>query len=170
MQNYFQLFALTPEFDIDTQQLEVSYQAQIAQYHPDKFASEDEKSQLQAVQNTSLINSAFDTLKDPLNRATYLLELNNIQAFDEKDTKMDVGFLMAQIELRESLEAIQAEADELALDDFIENIGVKIKDNISQISALFATGEMTEIKNLVRELKFYTQLNTQAQALMDEFL
>lgn len=170
MQNYFQLFALTPEFDIDAQQLEASYQAQIAQYHPDKFASEDEKSQLQAVQNTSLINSAFDTLKDPLNRATYLLELNNIQAFDEKDTKMDVGFLMAQIELRESLEAIQAEADELALDDFIENIGVKIKDNISQISALFATGEMVEIKNLVRELKFYTQLNTQAQALMDEFL
>ena len=170
MQNYFQLFALTPEFDIDTQQLEASYQEQIAQYHPDKFASEDEKSQLQAVQNTSLINSAFDTLKDPLNRATYLLELNNIQAFDEKDTKMDVGFLMAQIELRESLEAIQAEADELALDDFIENIGAKIKDNISQISALFATSEMTEIKNLVRELKFYTQLNTQAQALMDEFL
>ena len=170
MQNYFQLFALTPEFDIDAQQLEASYQTQIAQYHPDKFASEDEKSQLKAVQNTSLINSAFDTLKDPLNRATYLLELNNIQAFDEKDTKMDVNFLMAQIELRESLEAIQAEADELALDDFIENIGVKIKDNISQISALFATGEMTEIKNLVRELKFYTQLNTQAQALMDEFL
>ncbi len=170
MQNYFQLFALMPEFDIDAQQLEASYQAQIAQYHPDKFANEDEKSQLQAVQNTSLINSAFDTLKDPLNRATYLLELNNIQAFDEKDTKMDVGFLMAQIELRESLEAIQAEADELALDDFIENIGVKIKDNISQISALFATGEMVEIKNLVRELKFYTQLNTQAQALMDEFL
>ena len=170
MQNYFQLFALTPEFDIDAQQLEASYQAQIAQYHPDKFASEDEKSQLQAVQNTSLINSAFDTLKDPLNRATYLLELNNIQAFDEKDTKMDVDFLMAQIELRESLEAIQADADELALDDFIENIGAKIKDNIAQISTLFASGEMLRIKNLVRELKFYTQLNTQAQALMDEFL
>jgi DnaJ-domain-containing protein 1 len=55
----------------------------------------------------AIINTAFDTLKSPLLRATYLLELQGINAFDEKDTQMDVDFLMNQIELRESLEAIK---------------------------------------------------------------
>jgi molecular chaperone HscB len=47
-----------------------------------------------------------------------LLELQGINAFDEKDTQMDVDFLMSQIELRESLEVIKTTKDEMALEDF----------------------------------------------------
>jgi molecular chaperone HscB len=122
------------------------------------------------VQNTSLINSAFDTLKSPLLRATYLLELQGIDAFDEKDTQMNVNFLISQIELRESLEAIKAEENEMALDDFIADVGGKIKINIEQIQVFFKENSLDKIKNLVRELKFYIQLNTQANQLMDELL
>jgi DnaJ-domain-containing protein 1 len=43
-----------------------------------------------------------------------LLELQGINAFDEKDTQMDVDFLMSQIELRELLEAIKTTKDEMA--------------------------------------------------------
>lgn len=170
MQNYFELFSLSPDFAIDLSALEQTYQTQIAQYHPDKFATHGDKEKTIAVQNTSLINSAFDTLKSPLNRATYLLELQGINAFDEKDTQMDVGFLMSQIELRESLEAIKAEKDEIALDGFIEDISEKIKKNITQIQEFFKENNTNKIKNNVRELKFHTQLSAQASRLMDEWL
>ncbi|MDC9714455.1 MAG: Fe-S protein assembly co-chaperone HscB [Gammaproteobacteria bacterium] len=170
MQNYFELFSLEADFAIDLSALEQIYQMQIAQYHPDKFAVGSDKEKTLAVQNTSLINSAFDTLKSPLLRATYLLELQDINAFDEKDTKMDVDFLMRQIELRESLEAIEKAEDEMALDDFIGSINRKEKQNIAQIEQGFKTGEIDIIKNLVRELKFYTQLNTHAKQSMDELL
>ncbi len=170
MQNYFELFSLEALFDIDTNALEKEYQIQISNYHPDKFATKTEKEKTQALQNTSLINSAFETLKSPLLRATYLLELNGINAFDEKDTQMNMEFLMSQIELRESLELIETNKDELALDDFIDSINLKVKENIAQISSLFTLNKLNEIKNLVRELKFYIQLNVQANQLMDEWL
>jgi DnaJ-domain-containing protein 1 len=66
MQNYFELFSLKVDFAIDLSALEHTYQTQIAQYHPDKFATADDKKKVTAIQNTSLINTAFDTLKSPL--------------------------------------------------------------------------------------------------------
>ncbi len=170
MQNYFELFSLEADFSIDLAQLEHSYQQQVAIYHPDKFASKSDKEKTQALQNTALLNTAFETLKTPLTRASYLLELEGINAFDEKDTQMDMDFLMGQIALREELESIQSSQDELALDDFIEIVSDKVSNNTAQIQQLFTNGEFSQIKNHVRELKFYTQLKRQANQLMDEWL
>jgi len=170
MQNYFELFSIDVGFSIDLAVLESTYQQQIAKFHPDKFATHSDKEKSLALQNTSLINTAFDTLKSPLLRATYLLELQDIDAFDEKDTQMDVAFLMNQIELREQLESIESNKDELELDDFVENISQKVSKNIEQIEQLFVVNDLDKIKNLVRELKFYVQLNAQANQLMDEWL
>jgi molecular chaperone HscB len=54
MQNYFELFSLKVDFAIDLSALEHTYQTQIAQYHPDKFATADDKKKVTAIQNTSL--------------------------------------------------------------------------------------------------------------------
>lgn len=171
MRNYFELFNLDKSFDIDLKQLESIYQQQIAQHHPDRFANQGEKEKSEALQNTSLINTAYDTLKSPLNRATYLLDLAGINAFDEKDTHMDADFLIAQIDLRERLGDIESTKDEMELDDFIDTIESQINHHINKISALFAdTTELDEIKTMVRELKFYVQLHSQAKRLMDEWL
>jgi len=170
MQNYFELFSLDVNFAIDLASLERSYQSQIAKFHPDNFVTKSDKEKTFALQNTSLVNTAYETLKSPLLRATYLLELEGVNAFDEKDTQMDMNFLMGQITLREKLESIESNKDDLELDDFIENINKKIKNNVEQIQQLFKVDEFIKIKNLVRELKFYMQLNTQANQLMDEWL
>jgi len=170
MQNYFELFSLDVDFAIDLTSLEQAYQSKISVFHPDKFVTKSDKEKTIALQNTSLINTAYDTLKSPLLRATYLLELQEINAFDEKDTQMDMDFLISQIALREQLESLEADKDELALDDFIEQVSQKVTQNIEQINQLFELDDFSKIKNLVRELKFYTQLNTQANQLMDEWL
>lgn len=170
MQNYFALFSLAVEFNLDLQALESAYQTQVCTFHPDKFATQGAKEKSIALQNTALINTAYDTLKSPLLRATYLLELQGINAFDEKDTQMDTDFLLNQIDLREQLESIEATQDAVLLDDFTADIAQKIKQNIHQVQQLFEVNEVDTIKNRVRELKFYVQLNTQANQLMDEWL
>jgi molecular chaperone HscB len=58
----------------------------------------------------------------------------------------------------------------MALEDFIVDITGKVVQNIEEIQHLFKVDKFNKIKNLVRELKFYTQLNTQANQLMDELL
>lgn len=171
MQNYFELFSLKLNFNIDLTELELAYQQKVTEFHPDKFATGSDKEKSLALQNTSLINAAYDTLKSALLRATYLLELEGINAFDEKDTQMDVNFLMSQIEFRESLEVIESSKDEMNLDDFIEKITAKIKLNIIDISQAFKVDQKPQkVKNLVRELKFYEQLNLHANRLMDEWI
>ena len=84
---------------------------------------------------------------------------------------MDANFLVSQIELREQLEGIKEQQDSLALDDFIERVQDFIMDNVASISEAFRhSRDLQEIKTLVRELKFYEQLNKEANILMDEWL
>ena len=171
MQNYFELFDLKTSFFVDDDALKKAYQTQVTRFHPDNFATKSQAEKLQALQNTSLVNSAYTTLKTPLNRASYLLNLEDVNPFDEKDTNMDTNFLVSQIELREQLEVIKEQQDNLALDDFIERVQDFIKDNVASISEAFTQSrDLQEIKTLVRELKFYEQLNKEANILMDEWL
>ena len=171
MQNYFELFDLETSFLIDDEALKKAYQTQVKRFHPDNFATKSHEEQLQALQSTSLVNSAYTTLKTPLNRASYLLNLEDVNPFDEKDTNMDANFLLSQIELREKLEAIKELQDDLALDDFIEQVRDFTRDNITSISKAFTQSrDLQEIKTLVRELKFYEQLSKEANILMDEWL
>jgi len=171
MQNYFELFDLKTSFFVDDEALKKAYQTQVTRFHPDNFATKSQAEKLQALQNTSLVNSAYTTLKTPLNRASYLLNLEDVNPFDEKDTNMDSNFLISQIELREQLENIKEQQDNLALDDFIERVQDFVKDNVVSISEAFTQSlDLQEIKTLVRELKFYEQLNKEANILMDEWL
>ena len=171
MQNYFELFDLETSFFVDDEALKKAYHAKVTRFHPDKFTTKSQTEQLHALQSTSLVNSAYTALKTPLNRASYLLNLENINPFDEKDTNMDADFLISQIELREQLENIKEQKDNLALDNFIERVQDFIRDNVASISEAFTQSrDLQEIKTLVRELKFYEQLNKEANMLMDEWL
>ena len=145
---------------------------QVTKFHPDNFATKSQAEQLQALQSTSLLNTAYTALKTPLNRASYLLNLEDVNPFDEKDTNMDANFLLSQIELREQLEDIKEQQDSLALDDFIERVRDFINHNVTSISEAFRQIHKIykKIKTLVRELKFYEQLNNEANILMDEWL
>lgn len=161
--NYFQLFDMEANFDINDKKLDELYNKQIEKFHPDKFVAKSSMEKLQALQNTSLINSAYQIIKKPLERAVYILELNGINAFDDKDTNMDIEFLMQQSELREDLENIQNDKNEDRLDKFIKNIDEKITLNIKDLNKLFKNkADLVEIKNCVRELKFYEQLLKEA--------
>ena len=171
MQNYFELFDLETSFFIDDVALKASYRKEVSRFHPDQFANKSESEKLQALQNTSLLNSAFKALKTTLNRAEYLLKLEGVDPFDEKDTSMDESFLLSQIDLREELESIEEKKDSLRLDDFIERINLQIKDKSESIySAFKKKSSLIVIKKDVRELKFFDQLFNQANSLMDQWL
>lgn len=164
MQNYFALFALEVDFLIDLDALESAYQREVSKFHPDKFATKSEREQFIAVQNTALINTAYQTLKSPLLRATHCLAFKNIDPFDEKDRQMDADFLSQQIALRE---ALMQQTDSEEMERFMDKIHQLETQNISNIADGFRSNQLEKVKNLVRELKFYEQLKQQAYALED---
>ena len=110
-QNYFQLFDLPESYHVDQLQLSDRYRSLQKQLHPDRFAHAGEREQLRAVQYTAHVNEALNTLKTPIKRAQYLVQLRGREACPESGGRIDPQFLIQQMELRERLEQVKQHAD-----------------------------------------------------------
>ena len=114
--NYFELFGLAPNFNIELATFENNFRKIQSASHPDRFVTGTAAEKLSAMQLATLANEAYQTLKSPANRAKYLLELQGITAISETNTAMPTDFLMQQMEWREALEDSKAAKDIFALE------------------------------------------------------
>ena len=131
--NYFELFDLSSQFDIDHKKLETNFRQIQSASHPDRFVTASNTEKLQSMQTATLANEAYLTLKSPALRAAYLLALQDINATSETNTKMPHVFLMQQMEWREAME------------------NAKLSKNIGDLEQLLAEMQ-SDAKNLQTEL------------------
>ena len=113
--NHFELFGMAPRFKLDMAALDMAYRNLQSQVHPDKFAHLSGAEQRAAMQRATHVNGAYQTLKSPLFRARYLIELAGIETGDEANRALPAAFLMEQMEWRESVEAARERGDADAL-------------------------------------------------------
>jgi molecular chaperone HscB len=85
MTTYFAIFSLPPHLVIDAPALEKSFYALSRKLHPDRFASKSPAEQQNALAESSRLNDAYRTLKDPIARTEYLLALEGI-ALEEQSS------------------------------------------------------------------------------------
>ncbi len=171
--NYFQLFALPVSFEINRSNLTERYRDLQRKVHPDKFANATDRERRLSVQQAALINEAFETLKSPLRRARYLLELHGLAVNDESNTVMDPAFLMQQMEWRESLEEIAAGKDIDGLAAFIDDVSQQRKGLVNRLGAFFAEIDEDALKqahSLTLQLQFLDKLLAEAESLEESIL
>src|ERR1700687_2832145 len=77
--NYFNFFSLPRKLHLDTAALEKTFYAMSRRLHPDRFASKPLAEQEAALAQSSLLNDAYRTLKDPILRTQYLLKLEGVE-------------------------------------------------------------------------------------------
>jgi len=116
LQSHFDLFGLTPAFGLDREALEKAYREIQSRVHPDRFAHAGDAERRASLQWTTRVNEAYRVLKDPVQRAKHILDLHGIDVAFETNTQMPTDFLLAQLELREELEAATAKKDTDGLD------------------------------------------------------
>ncbi len=109
--NYFELFGLAPCFSIDGEALERAYRELQSRVHPDRYAHLSDAEKRLSMQWATRVNEAYESLKKPLPRARYLLELRGHDVAHESNTAMSPAFLMDQMEWREAVEEARASAD-----------------------------------------------------------
>lgn len=102
--SHFVLFGLPEQFAIDADSLDHAYRTVQAQVHPDRFAAAGDAQKRVAMQWATRANEAYQTLRDPLKRAKYLLHLRGVDVGAEDNTAMEPAFLMQQMEWREAIE------------------------------------------------------------------
>ena len=76
---YFAIFSLPPHLTLDTRALEKSFYALSRRLHPDRFAAKPAAEQEAALAESSRLNDAYRTLKDPIARTQYLLKLEGVE-------------------------------------------------------------------------------------------
>ena len=167
--NYFELFGLPITFDLDVTDLAARYRDLQRRFHPDRFASASASERRLSLQLTAQVNAAFQTLKDPVARARYLLGLQGVDTGEDTDTAMDTAFLMEQMELRESLAEARDAADRHAR---LETLHQRVEGEFEARSALlrghFAENSkpaLRQARNLVREMQFLQKLAHEVEEL-----
>src|SRR3989338_6511725 len=107
----FELFGLARRFAQERSAIDARWKELQREAHPDKFAAQGAAAQRVAMQWSVRINEAYQRLKDPLRRASYLCELHGAPIQAEKNTAMPHDFLVQQMQLREALDDAQTVED-----------------------------------------------------------
>ncbi|HEY0824997.1 MAG TPA: Fe-S protein assembly co-chaperone HscB [Ramlibacter sp.] len=148
----FELFGLPQRFaqeraDIDGRWKELQRQA-----HPDRFAGQGASAQRAALQWSVRINEAYNRLKDPLKRASYLCELRGAPIDAENNTAMPPEFLMEQMEWREALDEAGSEEE---LEELSERVLQRRREMLAGIQQLLdLEGDAPAAARQVRALMF----------------
>jgi len=126
---FFDIYEIEPSFSISESELKNKYLVLQKKFHPDRFAHSNIEQQKAALINSSLINDAYQVLKDDIKRAKYLLECNEIEITNHTNPE----FLIKQMEYEEKIEdhsndknqllSIQKELQE-ELDQYKDNLTV----------------------------------------------
>lgn len=169
-QTYFEIFGQKPAFEIDRTALANRYRQLQREFHPDKYASKSAREQLLAMQYAARINEAHNTLRDPVLRAGYLLELAGMEISPEQTTS-NAEFLMQQMSLRERLEEVRTETDPgAALDELSEEVDGLFTNEQKYFAEVFSTGDLEAGKGSLLKLQFLTKLQRQVEELEEELL
>jgi molecular chaperone HscB len=170
--NHFELFGLPVSFDVDADDLTLRYRELQRCVHPDKFANASDQERRLSLQMTALVNEAFQTLKDPVRRGRYLLDLRGVDMGEETDTAMDPAFLMEQMELRENLDEIrQADNPGKQLAELANQIDQRMLEKIVQLRGALnqdSSKETSRARNLVREMQFLQKMHHEIDNLEEE--
>ncbi len=160
--DHFARLGLARRFDLDLADLDRRYFGWSRQLHPDRFrtrsAKERSLSQAQAVS----LNQAYETLKDPLRRAIYLLTLAGRRAPDgDSHTVSDPALLIEAMEAREAL----AEADSAAA---VEGLAAAnraaVADCIDGLAAAFGQGDLDAAERVALRLKYRMKFAEEARS------
>ena len=167
--DYFRFFGLEQHFKLDLSALDRAFLAIQKEVHPDRHARGSDTEQRLAMQMATFANTAFQTLKNPIQRGLYLCELHGVDARLETNTAMPAAFLMKQMEWRENLE--EREDDLGALEALAQEVDQSKRDTLVEITqAIDSAKNYERAAELIRGLlfidKFALELDDAISALV----
>ena len=170
--NYFELLGLPVGYPVDSERLVERYRELQQVIHPDRFANATDQERLLSMQGASRVNEAFETLKDPILRARYLLLLKGIDMDARQESTKDVAFLMEQLELREQLEASRESDDPYeAIAEIVDGVRRRINALVGQMAVQFETAtpeQLEQAREILRKMQFLQKLKYDAESLENE--
>jgi molecular chaperone HscB len=105
--DYFSLFGLPRKLQIDAAELEKSFHELSWKLHPDNFVCASERERALSLEDSSQLNDAYRTLREPIARVEYLLALEGMRKEGEQKQQAPPELLEEVFELNESLDELR---------------------------------------------------------------
>jgi molecular chaperone HscB len=148
--------------------LDAAYRDVQGRVHPDRFVNATDAEKRVAMQWATRANEAYQTLRNPLKRATYLLHLRGIDVQAENNTAMPPAFLMQQLEWREALGDAKAERDVAALDALLGMLRKEKRERYQALAGLLnGSGIDAAADDAVRQLMFIEKIEHDTAEAID---
>ena len=100
--NYFELFEIPPQFEVDTKKLKPKFLELSRKFHPDFHTNEDEAGLQRVMEISSAVNKGWQLFQDPMATLQYVLEMTG-SISEQENTKLSGDFLMEMMELNEQI-------------------------------------------------------------------
>ncbi|KAI9305753.1 Co-chaperone HscB, C-terminal oligomerization domain-containing protein [Cunninghamella echinulata] len=159
--NFYELLSVgtgenksSPTFDVELGPLKRQFLKLQQVAHPDSYSNATEREHKYAEIQSSLLNKAYHTLKDPLARAQYLLAQKGVE-IDESESLHNPTLLMEVMEVREELEEAITDNDVEAIKN--EN-DEKIKETVANLSRAFADNDLDLAKDYSIQLQYWENI------------
>lgn len=156
--DYFTCFGLPRRLALDPQTLETKFYELSRAFHPDFYQNKSDAEQAISLGNSAMLNTAYRTLRDPIQRAEYLLDLEAGSVKDIRTTP-PADLFEEILELQDTLDEFRAsdrasdktsilrtklDADRAALEQRQRGMEAQLQQLFSQWDALQDRGEATE--------------------------
>ena len=170
-QNHFALFGLPERFALELRELEARYRAKVAECHPDRVAAGDDAERRLALQASTQINEAWQTLKSPLARGRYLLKLRGVDTQEHTNTAMPMDFLMNQMQWREAVEEAEANQNLDRLEELSRELRGEIHALEDHLGALLdVDDDKPQAALTVRKLRFLEKLEEDISDVIEKVM
>ena len=151
--DHFTRLDVNRSFEVGEKILEVAYFTKQRLLHPDIFIRRPDQEKKYSVGHAVDLNDAYETLKSPLKRAEYLLNLEGIIVNQDNSTsvKPSQAMLMESLEMREELESAENS------DDIRKMLVRAIDDRMATIDDIknqFASGSLDDAAQSTIKLRY----------------
>jgi|SRR3954469_23857236 molecular chaperone HscB len=147
----FAVLGFEPSFD-EPGGLDDKFRALSRKLHPDRFARATPQERRYSLEQTTILNEAYKTLKDPVRRAEHLLKLRGVNG----EPKMSPEFLEETLEDREKL--LEAKTSGQPLDQLASGVREKRDQTLRQVRELVQRGgDLAEAAELLARMRYYAR-------------
>jgi molecular chaperone HscB len=147
----FAVLGFAPSFD-EPSGLDEKFRALSRKLHPDRFARASGQERRYSLEQTTILNDAYKTLKDPVRRAEHLLALRGVKG----DPKMSPEFLEQTMEDREKL--LEAKASGEPLDALAAGVREKRDRTLREVRELLENGgDPARAAELLARMRYYAR-------------
>lgn len=171
---------------LDEQALAKTYYALSRQLHPDLHQTGTAEEQEASLQNTAVVNRAYRTLRDPVQRGQYWLELNGEQ-LGKENNKVPPALALLVFEVQEKLAAVReastagpsdalgslkAELTQVRddLDERMQGLRQKLAANFSKWGQADGLSELlSELKRVLSDMAYLRTLTRDVEKVSSPF-